>query len=63
MIEMFFEYDTFTFKGLLDRNPKTRLGASDREQLRRDPFFEKIDWEKLYNKQYTPPITEFENIE
>ncbi|KAL4442189.1 hypothetical protein ABPG74_009207 [Tetrahymena malaccensis] len=47
--------------GLLDRNPKTRLGAQDREQLKRDPFFEGIDWEKLYNKQYKPPITEFEN--
>jgi len=39
-----------SLKGLLDRNPKTRLGASDKEALKRDPFFEKIDWEKLYNK-------------
>lgn len=37
-------------KGLLDRNPKTRLGANDREQIKRDPFFEEIDWDKLYNK-------------
>ncbi|EGR29479.1 protein kinase domain protein [Ichthyophthirius multifiliis] len=47
--------------GLLDRNPKTRLGAQNKDQIRKDPFFEGIDWDKLLNKQYKPPITEFEN--
>lgn len=46
---------------MLDRNPKTRLGATDKEQIKRDPFFEGIDWDRLYKKQYQPPITEFEN--
>ncbi|OBT73245.1 AGC/AKT protein kinase [Pseudogymnoascus sp. 05NY08] len=44
-------------KGLLNRNPKHRLGAiDDAEELKRHPFFADIDWEALTKKLITPPF-------
>lgn len=44
-------------KGLLNRNPKHRLGATrDAEELREHPFFADIDWEALVNKKIAPPF-------
>ncbi|KAH7368995.1 kinase-like domain-containing protein [Plectosphaerella cucumerina] len=44
-------------KGLLNRNPKHRLGASlDAEELKRHAFFDDIDWEALGKKLITPPF-------
>lgn len=44
---------------LLVRDPKKRLGAGkdDAEAVMKHPFFESIDWERLYNKEYKPPYT------
>lgn len=44
-------------KGLLNRNPKHRLGAArDAQDLMEHPFFKDIDFEALANKQLTPPF-------
>lgn len=44
-------------KGLLNRNPKHRLGAQDdAEELKRHPFFSDIDWDMLTKKLITPPF-------
>ncbi|PCH41145.1 Pkinase-domain-containing protein [Wolfiporia cocos MD-104 SS10] len=44
-------------KGLLNRNPKHRLGAQrDAEELKEHPFFKTIDWKALSLKQVTPPF-------
>ncbi|KAI9050854.1 hypothetical protein LZ554_004973 [Drepanopeziza brunnea f. sp. 'monogermtubi'] len=44
-------------KGLLNRNPKHRLGATDdAEELKRHPFFADIDWVALTKKLITPPF-------
>ncbi|THH20139.1 hypothetical protein EW146_g1173 [Bondarzewia mesenterica] len=44
-------------KGLLNRNPKHRLGAQrDAEELKEHPFFKNIDWQALARKQVTPPF-------
>ncbi|KAK7060323.1 Serine/threonine-protein kinase [Paramarasmius palmivorus] len=44
-------------KGLLNRNPKHRLGASrDAAELKEHPFFKSIDWHALSLKQVTPPF-------
>jgi len=44
-------------KGLLNRNPKHRLGAvDDAEELKRHPFFADIDWVALTKKTITPPF-------
>ncbi|UKZ59449.1 uncharacterized protein TrAtP1_000752 [Trichoderma atroviride] len=44
-------------KGLLNRNPKHRLGATDdAEELKRHPFFNDIDWNLLAKKLISPPF-------
>ena len=43
-------------KGLLNRNPKHRLGATnDARELMAHPFFRDIDWDMLKKKQIPPP--------
>ncbi|KAF2236748.1 kinase-like protein [Viridothelium virens] len=44
-------------KGLLNRNPKHRLGATDdAEELKRHPFFADIEWDALAKKNLVPPF-------
>ncbi|QUC17709.1 uncharacterized protein UV8b_01950 [Ustilaginoidea virens] len=44
-------------KGLLNRNPKHRLGATDdAEELMKHAFFGDIDWDLLAKKLITPPF-------
>jgi protein-serine/threonine kinase len=44
-------------KGLLNRNPRHRLGAiDDAEELKRHPFFADIDWDALMKKNVVPPF-------
>ncbi|KAJ4377642.1 Serine/threonine-protein kinase [Neocucurbitaria cava] len=44
-------------KGLLNRNPKHRLGATrDAEELKAHPFFADVDWEALAKKNVVPPF-------
>mgnify|MGYP002620331989 CR=1 FL=1 len=44
-------------KGLLNRNPKHRLGAiDDAEELKRHAFFADMDWDALSKKLITPPF-------
>ena len=44
--------------GLLERDPLKRLGSSedDSNDLKRHPWFAKIDWAKLMQKQLEPPF-------
>ncbi|KAL8716348.1 MAG: hypothetical protein Q9220_000253 [cf. Caloplaca sp. 1 TL-2023] len=44
-------------KGLLNRNPKHRLGAiNDAEDLMAHPFFSDLDWDALAKKTIVPPF-------
>ncbi|KAL8933910.1 MAG: hypothetical protein Q9216_006159 [Gyalolechia sp. 2 TL-2023] len=44
-------------KGLLNRNPRHRLGAvNDAEDLKAHPFFSDMDWTALANKMIVPPF-------
>jgi len=45
-------------KGLLDRNPKRRLGSGtgDVDDIKKHLFFKSIDWTKLENKEIEPPF-------
>ncbi|KAL9114019.1 MAG: hypothetical protein Q9227_001790 [Pyrenula ochraceoflavens] len=44
-------------KGLLNRNPKHRLGANnDAQELMDHPFFQDIDWKALEHKNLVPPF-------
>ena len=56
----FFSQD---LKSLIDeltvKDPKKRLGNPQRggvNQIKRHPFFKRIDWDEVLNKQLTPPI-------
>jgi serine/threonine protein kinase len=44
--------------GLLDRNPKTRLGGGDTDavDVKKHPFFADINWDKLIRKEIKPPF-------
>ena len=44
-------------KGLLQRDPKKRLGGGirDAEEIKEHKFFEDIDWDKIYQKKIKPP--------
>jgi len=46
------------FLGLLERDPKRRLGSSQRDSLeiQEHPFFVSIDFDKLYKKEIPPPF-------
>lgn len=39
---------------LLNRNPDQRLGANGASEVRAHPFFDEIDWDKLYQREYEP---------
>ena len=44
-------------KGLLNRNPRHRLGANgDAEELKKHPFFSDVDWDALSKKNVVPPF-------
>ncbi|WBW73143.1 serine/threonine protein kinase S6K family Sck1 [Schizosaccharomyces osmophilus] len=44
-------------RGLLNRNPKHRLGAiADAEELKAHPFFDDINWSLLAKKKLPPPF-------
>jgi len=42
---------------LLNRNPNRRLGAgpTDAEEIKKHPFFDNVDWDKVVNRQYEVP--------
>lgn len=45
----------YKFKKLLHKNPKDRIGVKDKNELKNDPFFKGINWEKLAKKEIEPP--------
>ncbi|KAI0246727.1 Pkinase-domain-containing protein [Lactifluus subvellereus] len=42
--------------GLLTRDPAQRLGVNGAEEIKRHPFFDKIDWQRLAQKKIQPPF-------
>ncbi|KAJ3042465.1 hypothetical protein HDV00_007235 [Rhizophlyctis rosea] len=54
----FSEKAQFVVRGLLERDPKKRLGGGpdDGEAIKRQAFFADVDWNKLLKKEVTPPF-------
>lgn len=43
-------------KGLFAKNPKKRLGFAGPEEIKSHPWFEKVNWENIYNKSIQAPF-------
>ncbi|EGR30379.1 protein kinase domain protein [Ichthyophthirius multifiliis] len=43
-------------QGLLQKNPKQRLGYNGSQEIKEHPWFNNLDWEVLLKKQYKPPF-------
>ena len=43
-------------KKLLNRDPKNRIGVTNKEEIKNHPFFSELDWDKLAKKEIEPPI-------
>lgn len=48
-------------RGLLDRNPATRLGSKDTEDVKKHAFFKGVDWKALYDLKIPPPFNPCQN--
>ena len=43
-------------RSLLIKNPSERLGSKyDVEEIKNHPYFDDVDWNKIYNREYMPP--------
>ncbi|CAD8181669.1 unnamed protein product [Paramecium octaurelia] len=47
---------------MLERDPNKRIGTKSKDEIKQDPFFKGIDWDKVYEKKYQPPITDFSEM-
>ena len=56
MDQWFSPYAKDLLKGLLNRDPKKRLGCKGVQTIKDHPFFENINWESLERKEITPPF-------
>jgi hypothetical protein len=45
------------------RDPNKRLGSKSKDEIKSDPFFKNLDWQKVLNKGYAPPIMDFDEEE
>lgn len=43
-------------KGLLEKNPKDRLGANSSDEIKNHPWFEKVNWNALLTKAIKAPF-------
>ena len=41
---------------LIENDPKKRLGYNSSDEIKNSDFFKKIDFDKIYNKEYKPPF-------
>lgn len=41
---------------LFQKKPEERLGSDGAEKIKSHPWFQKVDWERIYNKQIIPPF-------
>lgn len=41
---------------LLERDPTRRLGTKSPDEIKNHPYFDSIDWDKIYKKEIEPPF-------
>ena len=47
---------TNLLKGLFVKNPKKRLGSGGAQEVKAHPWFEKVNWENIFNKTIQAPF-------
>lgn len=50
-------------RAVLTKDPETRQGANEKQEIKDDPFFADIDWKRVMDRDYEAPIVEDEDIE
>ena len=56
MMPMFGEDATDILAGLLEKDPKLRLGSRGIKEIKDHQFFSGVDWEAYENKEVEPPF-------
>ena len=41
---------------MLNKDPKTRIGVQNKDEIKSHEFFADIDWTKLFQRKIQPPI-------
>ena len=47
-------------KKVLTKDPETRLGAYNKDEIKQHPFFNELDWNKVHNRELKAPFYEDE---
>lgn len=47
----------------MEKEPEKRIGAKSKDEIKNHPFFKDFNWEKLYKREYDPPLDEYELTE
>ena len=40
----------------MNKDPKTRIGVKNKDEIKNHEFFEDVDWKKLYKRTIPPPV-------
>lgn len=48
---------------MLEKDANKRIGNKNKEEIKQDPFFKGIDWDKVLRCEYSPPITDFSGLQ
>jgi hypothetical protein len=48
---------------MMNKDPKTRVGVKSKNEIKSDPFFAGLDWDKLLKKELSPPNLNWDNEE
>lgn len=60
LIQVLFMSEIIVFKEifskkLLNKDPNSRLGVKNKNEIKEHPFFDGLDWEELVRKEISPP--------
>lgn len=48
---------------MLERDPAKRIGTKSKDEIKNDPFFKGMEWDRVFKREYKPPITDFSDMQ
>ena len=48
----------YYLKGLLNTDPKKRIGANNKDEIKKHVFFANVNFDLVYQRKYIPPEVE-----